>query len=279
MPNSKINSEDTPAILLEQDGHWLTIWFNRPKVRNALVRDLFDELMDTLEVLKDKKSFRGIIFRGVGGFFCSGGDLKSFKTIATAGDKSKDMALATSKEVAQLFQAIKALPQLTISLVEGGATAGGFGIACATDLLVSMKDAKFALTETRIGLSPAQIMPYVVERVGYSQARKLMLLATTLDGEQAHQIGMADFVAKNDLELEVLMDYIKAQLHACAPDAIAATKDLLAKTQTLHGDDYINYAAESFSNSMISDEGREGFSSFIEKRKPVWAEEIVDEEE
>ena len=268
-----------PAIILEQEGEWLSIWFNRPKVKNALVKELFDQLMETLDILKDKKSFRGILFRGVGGFFCSGGDLKSFKQIATAGEEAKSMALSTSLEVAQLYKKIKEMPQLTVSIVEGGAMAGGFGMACATDLLVTMADAKYALTETRIGITPAQIMPYVVERVGFAQARKLMLLASKIDGEQAHQIGMADFVAKDEIELEVLLDYIKTQLHGCAPSAIAATKDLLAKTQILNGDDYSNYAAESFSNSMISEEGKEGFSSFIEKRKPSWAEVELGEEE
>jgi isohexenylglutaconyl-CoA hydratase len=269
---------DDAAIILEQDGEWLTIWFNRPDVRNALVKDLFDQLMQALDVLKSKKSFRGILFRGMGGFFCSGGDLKSFKKIATAGDQAKSMALSTSLEVAQLYKKIRELPQLTVSIVEGGAMAGGFGMACATDLLVTMADAKYALTETRIGITPAQIMPYVVERVGFAQARKLMLLASRIDGEQAHQIGMADFVAADETELLVLLDYIKTQLHACAPSAIAATKDLLAKTRLLQGDDYINYAAESFANSMVSEEGQEGFSSFIEKRIPEWAEELDEEE-
>lgn len=270
---------DTPAILFEQDGDWLTVWFNRPKVRNALVKDLFEQLLEALEVLHTKKSFRGIIFRGVGGFFCSGGDLKSFKAISTAGNKSKSMALATSMEVAQLFKRIKKLPQLTVSVVEGGAMAGGFGIACATDLLVTMADAKYALTETKIGLIPAQIAPYVVERIGYAQARKLMLLASTLDGEQAHQIGMADFVANDENELEVLLDYIRTQLQACAPSAITATKQLLTLTRNHQGDEFIKNAADLFSECMISDEGREGFSAFIEKRQPSWAVGADEEEE
>ena len=272
---------DSNAIVLEQNDDWLTIWFNRPKVRNALVSDLFAELMVTLELLQDKKSFRGIIFRGVGGFFCAGADLKSFKAMGQAApDEARVMAENTSRDIASMLQKIKSLPQLTVSIVEGAAMAGGFGIACATDLMLVMADCKFALTETRIGLPAAQIAPYVIERVGYAQARKLMLLGSKIDGEQAHQIGMADFVAKDELELEVLEKYIKTQLHASGPEAIAATKKILSASQNLSHEKYVNYAVEQFSNSLLSEEGQEGFASFIEKRKPIWAaEELVFEEE
>jgi len=121
---------NTDAIVLEQNADWLTIWFNRPQVRNALVEDLFSQLMQTLELLQSKKSFRGIIFRGAGGFFCAGGDLKSFKAMGQAAPQdAREMAETTSRDIALMLQKIKSLPQLTVSIVEGAAMAGGFGIA------------------------------------------------------------------------------------------------------------------------------------------------------
>lgn len=273
---------ESNSIVLEQNGDWLTIWFNRPEVRNALVSDLFDQLMQTLDLLQDKKSFRGIIFRGAGGFFCSGGDLKSFKAMGKAQPKeAREMAESTSREIALMLQKIKSLPQLTVSIVEGAAMAGGFGIACATDLMLVMADAKFSLSETRIGLPAAQIAPYVIDRVGYAQARKLMLLGSKIDGEQAHQIGMADFVAKDDVELEVLENYIKTQLHESGPQAITATKKILTAAQTLSPTEYVDFAVEQFSDCLLSEEGQEGFASFLEKRKPAWTNEefFLEEEE
>jgi len=271
---------DSNSIVLEQNGEWLTIWFNRPEVRNALVSDLFQEFMQTLDLLQNKKSFRGIIIRGAGGFFCAGGDLKSFKAMGSAqADNARVLANRTSQDIALMLQKIKSLPQLTVSIVEGAAMAGGFGIACATDLMVVMANTKFALTETRIGLPAAQIAPYVIERLGFAQARKLMLLGSKIDGEQAHQIGMADFVAQDEMELEVLENYIRTQLHSSGPQAISATKRILNASQNMNLDNYVDYAAEQFSDCLLSEEGQEGFASFIEKRKPNWAEEPLAFEE
>ena len=278
MPDNNDINEN--SIVLEQNGDWLTIWFNRPEVRNALVSDLMSQFMATLDLLQDKKSFRGIIFRGAGGFFCAGGDLKSFKAMGQADpEEAREMAETTSREIAEMLQKIKSLPQLTVSIVEGAAMAGGFGIACATDLMLVTADCKFALTETRIGLPAAQIAPYVVDRVGYAQTRKLMLLGSSIDGEQAHQIGMADFVAQDDVELEVLENYIKEQLQASGPQAITATKKILHASQTMSTDEYVDYAVEQFSDCLLSEEGQEGFASFIEKRKPMWAKAEFFEEE
>jgi len=119
----------------------------------------------------------------------------------------------------------------------------------------------------------------LIERVGYAQARKLMLLGSKIDGEQAHQIGLADFVANDDVELEVLENYIKSQLHASGPQAITTTKKILTASQKLSMHDYVDYAVEQFSDCLLSEEGQEGFASFIEKRKPSWAVDSFDEEE
>lgn len=279
--NTEIESQhiqSDEALLIEQDGEWLTLWFNRPKVRNALVRDLFDQLIQALDMLKTKKSFRGVVFRGMGGFFCSGGDLKDFKRVATAGDKARDMAYATSIEVAQLFKKIRELPQLTVAVVEGGALAGGFGMACATDVLITTPDAKYALSEVKIGITPAQISPYVIERLGIANARRMMLLAQMINGAQAHELGMADFLAQDENEIETLLLSLQEQLNACAPGAVTSAKELLAHNQLLKGDEFIEYAANLFAGNMVSDEGKEGFNAFIEKRKPSWFADLDEEE-
>ena len=147
--------------------------------------------------------------------------------------------------------------------------AGAFGIACASDLLVTMTDAKYALTETRIGLTPAQITPYVLNRMGFAKARKMLLLGSLISGKEAYEIGLADYLVNNESEINDVISKIKKEVQKCAPNAIAITKEILSN------DDLINSerAAELFSSCIVSEEGREGLASFFEKRKPYWARE------
>ena len=214
----------TKNCILEYKDGWLTIWFNRPEERNALSEGLLLELKSLLELVKDDRQVRGIIFRGKGGVFCAGADLKRIKEIATAGKDAREMAIAMSKHIGSIFKAISKAPQITVSIVEGSAMAGAFGISCATDLLVTMSNARYALTETRIGLTPAQIAPYVLNRLGFAQAKKLMLLGTSIDGQKAFELGMADYVASNKDELLLHIQEIKANVNKCSPNAIAMTK-------------------------------------------------------
>ena len=259
----------TKQCILELNNNWLTIWFNRPEKRNALSKELIIDIKLTLDAVKNDHSIRGIIFRGKGGFFSAGADLAEIKKIANAGADSRRLALEMSKKVGDLFDAISKTPQITISVVEGAAMAGAFGIVCATDLLISMSDAKYALTETRIGLTPAQIAPYVINRLGVSQARKLMLLGFIFDGKKGFEMGMVDYVANDKIELDTQITKIKQKVLNCSPNAISVTKSILYSNNNID----IKKAADLFSDCMVHDEGREGFSSFFEKRKPFWTKD------
>ena len=145
--------------------------------------------------------------------------------------------------------------------------AAGFGIACSTDLLITMCNARYALTETRIGLTPAQIAPYVINRLGFANGRKLMLLGEHIDGNEALEIGLADYVADDIENLSEILENIQQQVMKCAPGAIAVTKEIIENCNTIN----TVRAADLFSNCLVGEEGQEGFSSFFEKRKPYWA--------
>ena len=110
--------------------------------------------------------------------------------------------------------------------------AGGFGIACATDILVSMSDAKYALTETKIGLTPVQIAPYIINRLGYEKARKLMLFGTAFNGKKAFKIGMADYLAETIEEFETHLNDVKDMVLQCSPTAVSLTKRVLSENRT-----------------------------------------------
>jgi isohexenylglutaconyl-CoA hydratase len=261
----------TRSLLVEPTGSWLTVWFNRPANRNALTDEVLSDLLTVTAALEKNTEVRGVVFRGKGGVFCAGGDLKGFDRIATEGESAHELASQISRNVALGLSSIRNLPQLTVAAVEGAAMAGGFGIACACDLIVTTGDARFALTETRIGLTPAQIAPYVIERLGFANARRSMLLGSQFDGRRAHEIGMADFLAENTDGLEACLDEVRRQVLRCAPGAVAATKQIIAASQSLPHEQFVDAAAAIFTQCLLGDEGREGFRSFIEKRKPSWA--------
>lgn len=178
---------------------------------------------------------------------------------------AKSLAFEMSIRIGELFKVINSAPQIVVAVTEGAAIAGGFGIACSADLILTMPETKFSLSETRIGLTPAQISPYVINRLGYSLARKMMLLGARIDGREAMKIGIADYIA-NDSNLEEILDSIKKQVFKCSPNAIAITKRVLTVNE------YIDpqKAANLFSDCAVSDEGQEGINSFFEKRKPFW---------
>lgn len=264
---------DQKDLLLERHDDWLTIWLNRPDVRNALSNPMLEELLQTLDAAADDPGIRGITFRGSGGTFCAGGDLKGFRAMFHGEAGSHEAVAATSRLVGELFCRIEAMPQVVVMLVEGAAMAGGFGMVCAGDVVAVTRDAKFALTETTIGIPAAQIAPLVVRRMGLKTARRLMLTAARFDGSEARALGLADFVAEDAAGLEAVEAEIRKGVGRCGRTANAVTKEIVLATTRLEGEAMIDFAAEGFARCMISEEAREGIAAFLEKRKPSWAQE------
>ncbi|MGB0843725.1 MAG: enoyl-CoA hydratase/isomerase family protein, partial [Alphaproteobacteria bacterium] len=220
------------AVQLEKDGFWVTLWFNKPEKRNAFTADLLVELKQALVELRDDKSVRGITIRGRGGFFCAGGDLKMFKD-TLAGGGERQAVIDTSCQIAEILDLVNTMPKLVVVLIEGAAMAGGFGLACCADVVICQNSAKFAMTETTLGLSPAQIAPFAIQKLGYSTARMLMLTAARFNGQESLAYGFANYTANTCEELEEIEQKLRDQLRNCGPEAIAATKDLLLKLPAL----------------------------------------------
>lgn len=262
---------ETTDTELQLDGGWLTIWLNRPESANALSAGLVGELDAVLTAVADDRTVRGITLRGRGGVFCAGGDLKGFRDALRAGDASAREIVETSARAGALFARVDTMPQVVVMLVEGAAVAGGLGLACTGDIIITAGDARFALTETRLGITPAQIAPYVIRRVGEPAARRLMLTGARFTAAEARSLGIADYVGANSGELEALEAGIRNDVKKCAPEANAVTKELIRAAGRLEPGAMQRLAAERFAQCLLSDEGREGIASFIEKRKPRWA--------
>jgi isohexenylglutaconyl-CoA hydratase len=252
------------------DKDWLTLWFNQPERRNPLTAGATAELMTIFERLQKDRSVRGVTLRGRGGIFCAGGDLSAFKEDLQAQDSAAEI-MTLSRNMAKILDGFNSLPQVTLAYVEGAAVAGGFGLMCCADVVICAADTKFSMSETMIGLSPAQIAPYVIQRLGYAPARRLMLTAERFSGKDAQLMGLADFSGEDTATLDVYEQKIRGLVLRCAPGAVADTKSLLVSLPHLSRGAAIEAAAENFTHRLLSAEAKDGISSFFEKRKPSWA--------
>ena len=255
----------TKTTDLSIDGEWATLWLDRPTVKNAMNDAMLAEMMEHFARVREDDGVRGLTLRGRNGVFCAGGDLKAFTAYQS---KPLPEVAAFNRRIGTMLDAFNRLPVTTLVLVEGAAIAGGLGLMCAADAIATTPNAKFSLTETMIGIPPAQIAPFVVARAGLSTARRIMLTGARFDGTEAVRIGLAD-EATDDLDAwEARM---RKGVLRCAPGAIAATKALILESGRLSRDEALDRAGESFARCLLSDEGREGVASFLEKRKPEWA--------
>jgi len=262
---------ETKSIDLEVSEGWLTIWFNQPERRNPLTDDVVAELSDVLSAVANNRDIRGITLRGRGGVFCAGGDLKAFSTMATG---PRDETLAISDQIGRLLAALNNMPQVTVALVEGAAIAGGLGMACCCDVTIGTTDSRFAFSETRIGITPAQIARYVLQKCGYSTGRRLMLTAAKFKGGRAAQLGILDEVVDSVAALEDAERAIRREVLSCAPEAVAQCKRLISDIVGLDDATAIAYASTSFTDALQGPEGAEGVASFLEKRQPAWHVEV-----
>ena len=266
---------DTRELMLESTGDTLTIWFNRPETRNALSQTMADELAAVLEALPAATDIRFVILRGKGGAFCSGGDLKMFKSLfqddALSEQERRHQIIAFNAGFGRTLRAVHALPQLFIVLIEGVAMAGGLGLSCIADVVITTADARYALSEVSLGIPPAQIAPLVARRIGQSEARRLLLTAQRFDGREAHRLGFAHTLVEDGKALDVAAASLIAQARRGAPGAIQLTKQILQASEQLSSDDMVQYGAERFADGLLGEEGREGMQAFAEKRPPSWS--------
>jgi len=266
-----MNLPHTQDLQLEHNGSVLTIWLNRPQAKNALSAEMVEELHAVLDCARDEATLRTLVIRGKDGFFCAGGDIKGFKSGSQSGEPDEQEVAAGNRLFGDLMIKLNEQPQTVVMLVEGAAIGGGLGLACIGDVTIVTRDAKFRLSETSLGIPPAQIAPFVTERVGLTQARRLMLTGARFKGEEAVRLGIGHLLADDSVDIERQCDEVLEQIALCAPGANATTKRIVFEATRLPRAEALDFAAAGFARCMLSDEGREGVAAFIEKRKPSWA--------
>jgi isohexenylglutaconyl-CoA hydratase len=261
------------TLIVARDGPVLKVTMNRPEARNALSPTMVRELTEAFEAAREDAAIRAVVLTGAGGTFCAGGDLKGMEGSQAARDGAGEGRGATNRRFGALLEAIDALPKAVIVLIEGAAMGGGVGLVAVSDWAIAERAAQIGTPEVTVGLVPAQVAPFVVARIGYTQARRLATYGLRLDAEAALRVGLVHEIA--DGRDGMLARGVAAvnQVLRCAPQAVADTKRLVRASLREPLGPTLDAAAHTFA-AALAGEAREGIRAFVEKRKPAWAEKI-----
>lgn len=261
------------CINLEKNDWVLNITLDRSQVRNAMSLAMVKELSEVFTALESNLSIRSVVLRGEGGHFCAGGDIKDMAGArAAAGKSDSDPYYELNKQFGELIVQMNQIPQVVITVLEGAVLGGGFGLACVSDVAIASSTAKFGLPETSLGIPPAQIAPFVVKRIGLTQARRLALLGCRFGGEESVQLGISHFYAKDENEINRLLGQTLDQVKNCAPQANAVTKKLMLKAANHEAESLLDDAAKAFSVAVQGQEGVAGTMAFVQKKPAPWAQ-------
>ena len=261
------------TLILEKQGPSLFLTINRPDVRNAMSLQMVAELAALFTEVENDNSIRAVIIHGAGGHFCAGGDIKDMAGArGQKGEGKDDPFYKLNRAFGQMIQQVNESSKVVIAITEGAVMGGGFGLACVSDLAIAGPTAKFGMPETTLGVIPAQIAPFVVERIGLTQARRLALLGLRIDAAEACALGIVHQVAESEEQLNEMLNQALERVRLCAPNATAETKALLHRVGNESMAGLLDAAAGKFAAAIRGPEGTEGTMAFMQKREPKWAE-------
>jgi len=254
-------------IKLEIADQVATLWLNRPKIHNAMNENMIDELLDGFKSLDADKSIRIIEIKGEGSSFSSGADLNYMKKTASLPFKDN---VQDAMKLANLFYMIYSSPKFVISVVHGNVAGGANGISVASDMVIAARKTRFRFSELTLGLIPATISPYIINRCGLAKAKLLMLSSREFSAKEAMKAGLVDkIVSINKIE-EVISEIKKSVLRTSPLNSAEAKRLFLAESYLKITPEVIQSTSESLAKARASEEAREGLNAFLQKRKPNW---------
>lgn len=254
------------TIQIAYDSGIATITLNRPEKRNAISFELIDDLLRGLKEVETSDALV-LILTGAGKAFSSGMDLDNLKQLI---GRTPEQNLKDSETMVRLFRSLYEFPKVTIAAVNGAAIAGGTGLALLCDFTLAVPEAKFGYTEVRIGFVPAIVSTFLLRQVGEKQARDLLLTGRIIGAEEAARMGLVnEIVAPENLMSRALQ--LAALLMENSPASLRATKKLLNDHARSELDSQIEAAVRENAAVRTTADFREGVTSFLEKRKPVWS--------
>jgi len=253
-------------LTVERRGSVEYVTLNRPDVRNAFNEHVIAELTQWARTAHQDASLRAVVFAGAGKVFSAGADAAWMAKMAryTEADNIRD-----ARAGAEMFLAINTVPAIVIGRIHGAALGGGSGLAAVCDIVIAEEGAIFGFTETKLGILPAMISPYVLQKIGASAARELFLTGMRFDAARAKAIGLVHAVVPLAQLDDTVAKYIDEALGA-SPTAVARSKALIPRVLGRAPGDVIDVTAEAIAAQRVSPEGQEGLNAFLNKRTPSW---------
>ncbi len=259
------------TITIETDTRGVaTLTLNRVEKHNAMSATMIAELAQAAEQLGADDAVRAVILTGAGKTFCAGGDLAWMQAQMEADPETR---FVEARKLALALQALNTLPKPLIGALQGNAFGGGVGLAAVCDVTLGADHLKMGLTETRLGLIPATIGPYVIARMGEARARRVFMSARIFDAAEAVELGLLARAVPAD-DLMAAAEAEAAPYLSCAPGAVAAAKRLTRELGPRIDAEVIDHTIGALVARWEGDEAREGIAAFFDKRKPVWAKDV-----
>lgn len=253
------------TLNVKTEGRRATVTLSRPNVRNAFNDQVVLELTQVFQSLGD--NIQVVVLAGEGKSFCAGADLNWMKKSAayTQEENAKDAGAMVG-----LFDSIDRFPGVVIARVHGAALGGGVGLISCCDIVLATQRAKFGLTEVRLGLVPAVISPFVLGKIGVTNARRYFTTGEIFSAETARAMGLVSEVLADDKTLDEKIEELATAVIANGPTAVREAKELITQVTVRQRDDALEYAVQTIARLRVSEEGQEGLAAFLEKRKPGW---------
>ena len=260
-----MSNYNTITVDIENSGV-VKLSLNRPEKRNALSREMLLELTDFALTIGASDTTRAIVLSGDGKVFCAGGDLEWMKAQIEA---DRETRMKEARILADTLMHLNQMPSPLIAKVHGGAFGGGVGLLCVCDYVIAEERTKFGLTETKLGLTPATISPYVIARLGEGMARRIFMSSRIIDVKEAVRIGLvAQYASSQDIDT-VVNNQVDPYLYV-APKAVGAAKLLVRSLGTRIDKETIDQTISHLADMWESDEAEKGISSFLNKQPIDW---------
>jgi methylglutaconyl-CoA hydratase len=254
-------------LSVRRDGAVERVTLNRPAVRNAFNEQVIADLTAWAKAAAADEGLRVVVLAGAGKVFSAGADAEWMARMASYSHQEN---VDDAGRAAAMFRAINALPCAVIGRIHGAALGGGSGLAAVCDIVVSAETALFGFTETKLGILPAMISPFVLPKIGVSAARELFLTGMRFNAARAREIGLVHAVVPEELLDTAVQGYVDEVLGA-APTAVAAAKRLIPQVSGQRPEAVAELTAGAIAAQRVSPEGQEGLRAFLEKRKPGWS--------
>ncbi|HTJ28452.1 MAG TPA: enoyl-CoA hydratase-related protein [Candidatus Limnocylindria bacterium] len=254
------------VLRLTRDGGRATVTLHRPAVRNAFNAELIAALHDGFVALARDESVRVVVLDGEGPAFSAGADVGWMRDALALSEAEN---VRDAEAFSEMYRAIDRCPKPVVAKVHGAVLAGGIGLCAVADAVVAHEETIFGFTETKLGIIPAVIAPFVLAKIGVSHARRLFLTGERFDADRAQAIGLVHEVVHGDA-LDGTVDAIVEEFETAAPGAVVAAKRLIAEVRSVSYDDSRELTARAIAAQRVGAEGQEGLRAFLERRTAAW---------